>query len=145
MLSALNKDEHESQKKRSEEDFENKKLVPILKEAFDLITIIENRKKDAEKKIKRIERQQIKIKRDLRSFSTYKKSQTRADMSKGEKIIYRTIMCPLKNKCTKDKRPKWPTSSTKSVVKFGEECPFAHHPMELKFPEAIITKFQASV
>lgn len=146
MLSALNKEEHESQKKRSEEDFENKKLLPILREAFDLISTIENRKRDAEKKIKRIERQQTKMKRDLRSFSIYKKSQTRPlDITKGEKIMYRTIMCPLRNKCPKDKRPKWPTSSTKSIVKFGEECPFAHHPMELKFPEAIITKFQASV
>jgi len=50
------KDEPESQKKRPEEDYDNKKLLPILKEAFDLITTIEDRKKDMQKKIKRIEK-----------------------------------------------------------------------------------------
>lgn len=48
------KDQHESQKKKAEEDFDNKKLVPILKEAFDLITLIEDRKRETEKKIKKI-------------------------------------------------------------------------------------------
>lgn len=65
----------------------------------------------------------------MRSFSTYKRSQSRGDG--GEKILYRTIMCPLKDKCPKDMRPRWPTSNTKSKTKFGEQCPFAHHPMEL--------------
>jgi hypothetical protein len=41
-------------------------------------------------------------------------------------------------------RPRWPTSNTKSKTKFGQECPFAHHPMELKFPESIITKLSAT-
>lgn len=41
-------------------------------------------------------------------------------------------------------RPRWPTSNTKSITKFGEECPFAHHPMELKFPESIITKLSST-
>jgi hypothetical protein len=39
-----------------EEDFENKKLFPILRSAFDLINEIETRKKDVEGRIKRIER-----------------------------------------------------------------------------------------
>ena len=56
-LSGLNrieglKDEHESQKKKPEEDFENKKLVAIFREAYDLITMIENRKTQTEKRIK---------------------------------------------------------------------------------------------
>ena len=50
-------DEPESQKKRPEEDFENKRLIPVLKEAFDLISTIEERKKKTEKRIKKIERQ----------------------------------------------------------------------------------------
>ena len=53
-------------------------------------------------------------------------------------------MCPLREKCPKDMRPRWPTSNTKSITKFGEECPFAHHQMELKFPESIITKLSAT-
>jgi hypothetical protein len=51
-------DAPESQKKRPEEDFENKKLHPIFKEAYDLITTIENRRKQTEKKIAKIERRQ---------------------------------------------------------------------------------------
>ena len=51
------KDAPDSQKKIPEEDFENKKLIPIFKEAFDLISTIEERKKTTEARIKRIERQ----------------------------------------------------------------------------------------
>jgi hypothetical protein len=39
---------------------------------------------------------------------------------------------------------RWPTTNTKSFTKFGEECPFAHHPMELMFPESIITQISAN-
>lgn len=45
----IQKDAPESQKKKPEEDFDNKKLISVLREAFDLMEIIENRKKDAEK------------------------------------------------------------------------------------------------
>ena len=48
------KDQPDSQKKKPEEDFENKKLLPVLREAFDLLMMIEKRKKDAQKKIKAI-------------------------------------------------------------------------------------------
>ena len=41
------KDQPDSQKKKPEEDFENKKLLPVLREAFDLLMMIEKRKKDA--------------------------------------------------------------------------------------------------
>jgi hypothetical protein len=36
----------DNQKKRSEEDFENKKLGPVLIEVFDLITKMEKNKKE---------------------------------------------------------------------------------------------------
>ncbi len=137
------KDQPESQKKRAEEDFENKKLVSILREAYDLIKKIEDRKEATEKRIKQIENRQKSLKKSLRSFSSYKRSQTRMDDGK-EMILYRTIMCPLREKCPSDMRPRWPTSNTRSKTKFGQECPFAHHPMELQFPESIITKLSAS-
>lgn len=37
-----------------------------------------------------------------------------------EKILFKTIMCPLREKCPKSKVPRWPTSNTKSFTKFGE-------------------------
>lgn len=52
------KDQHESQKKRPEEDWENKKLLPILQEAYYLIKKINKRKEETEAKIKRIEKKQ---------------------------------------------------------------------------------------
>ena len=52
----------------------------------------------------------------MRSFSQYKRSMTRNDPNKGEKILFKTIMCPLREKCPKDKKPRWPTSNIKSVT-----------------------------
>ena len=104
---------------------------------------IEERKRKTEKKIKQIEKRRKSMRDSMRSFSTYKKSMTRLEVSKGEKLLYRSIMCPLKDKCPKDMRPRWPTSNTKSITKFGEQCPYAHHLMELKFPESILTKLKA--
>jgi hypothetical protein len=48
--------------------------LPIFKEAFDLIMIIEDRKRETEKKIKNIRRNQRDLKKTMRSFSTYKRS-----------------------------------------------------------------------
>ena len=96
------KDQHESQKKKPEEDFDNKRLISIFKEAFDLINLIEDRKRETEKKIKNIRRNQRDLRKSMRSFSTYKRSQTRLDAYSKEKILYRTIMCPLRDKCPKD-------------------------------------------
>jgi hypothetical protein len=31
-----------------------------------------------------------------------------------EKFVYKAIMCPFKEKCPKDKRPRWPISGTKA-------------------------------
>jgi hypothetical protein len=113
-----------------------------LQEAYYLIKKIWKRKEDTQAKIKRIEKRQQSIRQQLKSFSVYKRSQSRSDYS--EKIIYKTIMCPLKDKCPHDIRPRWPTSNTKAITKFGKDCPFAHHPMELKFPESLITSMKSS-
>lgn len=48
----LQKEDPDEQKKRSEEDFESKKLESVLREAFDLIMILINRKLSAEKTIR---------------------------------------------------------------------------------------------
>ena len=53
-------------------------------------------------------------------------------------------MCPLKNKCTKVKFQRWPTSNVKSITNFGKDCPYAHHPMELQFPQTLTTRINAS-
>lgn len=58
--------------------------------------------------------------------------------------IYKTIMCPLKEKCGKAKYQRWPSSNLKSNSKFGKDCPYAHHPMELEFPQTLESRYNAS-
>ena len=57
--------------------------------------------------------------------------------------IYKTIMCPLKEKCKNDNRPRWPKSATFNFQQMGETCPYAHHVSELKFPETLSTRIMA--
>lgn len=53
-------------------------------------------------------------------------------------------MCPLKWDCPKVKRHRFPYSNLKANRKFGLDCPFAHHPMELSFPETIDVRMTAN-
>lgn len=46
-------------------------------------------------------------------------------------------MCPLKERCNKVIKIRWPYSNIKSIARFGQSCPYAHHPMELNFPQSL--------
>lgn len=83
-----------------------------------MVVTLEKRKANAEKQINKIEREQNKSKKLMKSFSHYKRSQTRMDMSMtgNEKILFKSIMCPLKDKCSKVMKPRWPSSNIKSVT-----------------------------
>jgi hypothetical protein len=35
---------------------------------------------------------------------------------------------------------RWPASNIPSITKFGKDCPYAHHPMELQFPQSAKTR-----
>ena len=76
-------------------------------------------------------------------FNDFKRTQSKIDLGR-EQILFKTIMCPLKDKCGKLKNQRWPTSNIKTHTQMGSDCPFAHHPMELKFPESIATSFSAN-
>ena len=54
-LAHMRENAEDKQKEMVPEDFENVRLFPILKEAFDIIKMLENRRADADKKIKKIE------------------------------------------------------------------------------------------
>lgn len=58
--------------------------------------------------------------------------------------IYKTIMCPMKDKCPKLIAQRWPSSSVKANTKFGANCPYAHHPMELQFPQTLQMRIDAN-
>ena len=67
------------------------------------------------------------------------------DMGQSEeKSMFKTIMCPMKDKCPKILKPSWPTSNISAVTQAGANCPYAHHPMELVFPESMKTKLASS-
>ncbi len=51
-------------------------------------------------------------------------------------------MCPLKENCPNDIRPRWPQSEFRSINKLGQECPYAHHIYELKFKKEVVSRKQ---
>lgn len=57
--------------------------------------------------------------------------------------IFKTIMCPYREKCPKDRRTRWPKSGLTNVTQFGAACLYAHHPMELQFPETLKIQMQS--
>lgn len=50
-------------------------------------------------------------------------------------------MCPLRDQCPDDIRPRWPNNDNKTILPFGSKCPFAHHVFELKFKYSYIKLF----
>ena len=142
------------------EDYENKLLLPILEDAATLAATILDQQNRAEKTIQKLEtpkKKEAKSKevRDSKAFSAsiFDRDSVKKE-EKKEKVPglslsmrvdtteYKSIMCPLKyiyiyisnrEKCGEDVRPRWPTTNTKSIRKFGVSCPFAHHYNELKF------------
>lgn len=52
----------------------------------------------------------------MRNFSTYKKSFASTGISSKESILYKTIMCPLKDKCPSMIKSRWPTTNIKSFT-----------------------------
>ena len=123
------------------EDFENMKLLPILKEAYDLFHELDSRKTEAEQKIKQIEEEKKKL------IQTKKETERRTvvdELDTKTSFMFKTIMCPLKDDCPKVKKARWPSSSIKTVTKFGALCPYAHHLTELEFPATLESKINAT-
>lgn len=58
--------------------------------------------------------------------------------------LFKTIMCPMKDACPKLIPPRWPSSKHKSITRFGKNCPYAHHPMELQFPQTLDMRIAAN-
>ena len=140
-IAHMKEDVKDKQKEMPAEDFENIKLIPILREAYDLFHSLDSRKAEAEKKIKEIEETKKKL------IETKKQAEKRQFMDEIESktsFMFKTIMCPLGDACPKVKKARWPSSSIKTVTKFGALCPYAHHLMELEFPATLETKINAA-
>lgn len=138
---------HPEKKSVYAEKFEDKSFEGMYLEAWDLLkTHMKMNKEEFDRK----EACQKK-KKSLEDIKRTLKDQIIAGFDENEdndevdfRKLYKTIMCPLKNKCSKVRFQRWPSSNIKSFSKFGKECPYAHHPMELQFPQTLTTRINAS-
>lgn len=106
---------------------------PLMIDVFNLLKKFEERQIRAEREIENIEKRKMKLQkmeRDVKQMSTIE------EMMNNSEVIFKTIMCPLKRTCPKDNSDRWP----RTVTQLGMLCPYAHHAMELQFPETIRAK-----
>ena len=122
------------------ENFEHIKLLPVLQEAYQLVEQIEAQEKTVRKEIAKLEAQKEELKKKKKDVA---QMQSVEDMAANSKKLFKTIMCPLVERCPDDTRQRWPKSSDPCVTQFGSKCPYAHHPMELTFPQTLQTKIHA--
>ena len=124
------------------ENYENVKLVPILDAAYALWCKLENLKKQATKRCAQIIKEKERLQNERERALNPDTFVSADDDQKGnkERYLFKTIMCPLGDKCPKLKKHRWPNSSIKTVTKFGANCPYAHQMNELRFPEEYDSK-----
>lgn len=129
------------------ENFENNATQAMY---MELVELIDTHIKLREEQWKNEQRKKKQAKQLKTVISTLKEQQEDGfdDGDDNEEIdyrkIYKTIMCPLKTECPKVKMQRWPSSNTPSHAKFGRECPYAHHPMELQFPQTLAMRMNAN-
>lgn len=122
------------------EDFDKHKLKPLLEEAYLLLVDIEKKTNSKEGTHNKLDKQRKKLEERRTKVKGFKEVE---DMQENTQLLFKSIMCPLGAKCPKDNRTRWPSSSTKTVTPFGRNCLYAHHYLELEFPETLNTKISA--
>lgn len=140
---------HEKPKNIVSDKFSNPKNKRICEEVYYMLKDMEDYKKDKNKQIKKLEQELTLIKREKnRSNSRVKESLDKNTQLKISFIkdryfkFFKSIMCPLKEQCQYDQRPKWPHTYVKSYSPFGLSCPYAHHVSELKFVNEVKAKIR---
>ena len=118
-----------------EELVDNPKLIPILKDAYDLLCLLEREEALCMKQIKKLEKEKKMLKdkqNNLQNHTTIDdQAMVCAQGPNYAKELYKTIMCPLLADCPNDCRPRWHKSGERTTMPFGKKCPYAHHYMEL--------------
>ena len=112
-LDEMREADTQEQEKMGPEDWENKKMVPILEEAYHLLKKIEGKKLEADKQVKRLQKAKDELEKKY-------KQQTEAwttaeDQASNAELIFKTIMCPYGAKCPKDRRARWPKADRSNV------------------------------
>lgn len=116
--SMFSNDDQDAMKHLKPENFKNPKIKPLLEQAWDLVNYIKKRQKFIDSNIK-----------DLQTQKNEEEEQ------KNQLLMFKSIMCPLKESCPKDQRLRWPASSIRATTQFGTQCLFAHHTSEIYFPQ----------
>jgi hypothetical protein len=136
----LNKDPdafhgHEKPKNIVPDKFSNPKNKRICEEVYYMLKDMDDYKKDKSRQIRKLKSELNMIKTVVAGGNVT----TTEDAIKLKFIkdryfkFFKSIMCPLKEQCQFDQRPKWPHSYVKSNSAFGLSCPYAHDISELKF------------
>ena len=126
------------------EDFDNKKNINFLYDVYKLITYLEEYETEILKMKKEIN-MMLKAEPAHSDHFINEKHTFHSNLNKSENLIDKNLsysyrreqvkshMCPLRDQCPDDIRPRWPNNDNKSILPFGAKCPFAHHVFELKF------------
>lgn len=125
----------DGQAKEKSEDFEKAVLGSVYNDLWDMMVWLLNLEKEKDKKKKKMAIQGADLKKTRKDIEAEDQDVLR---------IYKCIMCPMKFDCPKVKRLRFPYSNLKANRKFGEDCPYAHHPMELQFPETLDVRMAAN-
>ena len=125
----------QEQDKLPAEDWENKKMVPILEDVYILLKKIEGKKIEADKQVQKLKLKKKELKKQWKEQKQL--GENIEDQVQKTHLMFKTIMCPYGDKCPKDKRARWPKADRSNVKQFGEKCPYAHHPNELQFKESL--------
>eukprot|EP00353_Schmidingerella_taraikaensis_P001048 CAMPEP_0185596582 /NCGR_PEP_ID=MMETSP0434-20130131/80836_1 /TAXON_ID=626734 ORGANISM="Favella taraikaensis, Strain Fe Narragansett Bay" /NCGR_SAMPLE_ID=MMETSP0434 /ASSEMBLY_ACC=CAM_ASM_000379 /LENGTH=438 /DNA_ID=CAMNT_0028225103 /DNA_START=2099 /DNA_END=3415 /DNA_ORIENTATION=- len=107
------------------ENGDNIKLAPILKEAYDLLWKLESIKLEADKKCRKLEQQKRKLKEKRENLAALTSVE---DQAAHAKELFKTIMCPLQRNCPKHTSERWPKSEIPTTTQLGQDCPYAAPP-----------------
>ena len=124
------------------EKFDAPGLMALYEDVWQLLQLHIKEQHEAHKAEQRKAAQQHKLKETIKALDDqiqdgFEEAGIDADNKNpnadeiDQRKIYKTIMCPLKADCPKVKMQRWPFSGISSKEKFGKDCPYAHHPMEL--------------
>lgn len=108
--------------RRKNEEMDKAVLKSVYKDLWDMLLFLLEEEKNAQKN----KTMMIKMAQQLKETKNNLLAEDREAVK-----MYKCIMCPIKWECPKVKRLRFPYSNLKANRKFGLDCPFAHHPMEL--------------
>ena len=122
------------------EDMDNKKNINFLYDVYKLITFLE----EFETEVLKMKKEITMMLKSEHPHSDHFMNSKNPFLSEHKPIDknlsyssrreqVKSHMCPLRDQCPDDIRPRWPNNDNKSILPFGAKCPFAHHVFELRF------------